>query len=63
MSDSLLCKGCDTPLYDCGPVGFACLNKSCSYEQDLARAWLREQKEREERTELVRLKEKYEDRK
>ena len=60
MTESLLCKGCDTPLSDCGPVGFACLNKSCSYELDLARAWLREQKERKERAELARLKAKYE---
>lgn len=60
MTDILLCKGCDTPLSDCGPVGFACLNESCSYELDLARAWLKEQKEREERAELARLKAKYE---
>ena len=60
MTDSLLCKGCDTPLSDCGPVGFACLNKSCSYELDLAIARLKEQKEREERAELARLKAKYE---
>ena len=60
MTDILLCKGCDTPLSDCGSVGFACLNKSCSYELDLAIAWLKEQKEREERAELARLKAKYE---
>lgn len=60
MSEGLLCKGCDTPLSDCGPVGFACLNKSCSYELDRAIAWLNENKEREERAELARLKAKYE---
>jgi hypothetical protein len=60
MSDDLLCKGCDTPLSDCGPVGFACLNKSCSYELDRAITWLKENKEREERAELERLKAKYE---
>ena len=60
MSDDLLCKGCDTPLSDCGPVGFACLNKSCSYELDLAIAWLKKDREREERAELARLKAKYE---
>jgi len=59
MPDTLLCEGCDTPLSDCGPVGFACLNKSCSYEQDLVRAWLKQTKEREERVELERLKAKY----
>lgn len=60
MCDSLLCKGCDTPLSDCGSVGFACLNKSCSYELDLAIAWLKEMKERKEKAELSRLKTKYE---
>jgi len=60
MSDNLLCKGCDTPLSDCGFAGFACLNESCSYELDLAMAWLREEKERSERAELARLKAKYE---
>ena len=60
MSDDLLCKGCETPLSDCGPVGFACLNKSCSYELDRAMAWLKENREREERAELARLKAKYE---
>ena len=60
MSDSILCKGCDTPLSDCGPVGFVCLKESCSYELDLAMTWLKEGMERSERAELARLKAKYE---
>ena len=60
MTESMICEGCGTPLSDCGSVGFACLNESCSYELDLAIAWLKEQKEREERAELARLKAKYE---
>lgn len=60
MTESMICKGCGTPLSDCGSVGFACLNESCTYELDLAIAWLKEQKEREERAELARLKAKYE---
>ena len=47
MTESMICEGCGTPLSDCGSVGFACLNESCSYELDLAIAWLKEQKERE----------------
>lgn len=60
MTESMICEGCGTPLSDCGSVGFACLNESCSYELDLAIAWLKEQKERKERAELARLKAKYE---
>jgi hypothetical protein len=60
MTEELLCKGCDTPLSDCGSVGFSCLNKSCSYELDMVRAWMKQTKERKERAELTRLQAKYE---
>jgi hypothetical protein len=60
MTEALLCKGCGTPLSDCGPAGFSCLNKSCSFDLDMARAWLKQTTEREERAELARLKAKYE---
>jgi len=60
MTEELLCEGCDTPLSDCGPIGFSCLNKSCSYDLDRARSWLKQTKERKERAELARLKAKYE---
>jgi hypothetical protein len=56
----LVCEGCKEPLTDCGPIGYSCLNKACSYEKDMARKWLRKDKERKERAELARLKAKYE---
>lgn len=55
-----ICPGCGTTLTDCGPVGVACLNKSCTYEMDAALKWLRQQNEAKDRAELARLKEKYE---
>ena len=60
MSEELLCKGCDTPLSDCGSVGFSCLNKSCSYELDMARAFIKQTKERKEIAVLAQLQAKYE---
>ena len=55
-----ICEGCKQPLTDCGPIGYACLNKECTYERDQAIKWLKANKEREERAELARLKAKYE---
>jgi hypothetical protein len=45
---------------DCGPIGWECCNKDCTYDQDIYIRWLRKDKERKERAELARLKEKYE---
>ena len=57
----LICEGCKQPLTDCGPIGWECCNKDCTYDQDIYIRWLRKDKERKERAELARLKAKYPD--
>lgn len=41
-----ICEGCKQPLTDCGPIGYACLNKECTYEKDQAIKWVKVNKER-----------------
>lgn len=59
--EDYFCNGCGERLIDCGHIGYACLNKNCDYEVKQAIRWLRQIREQEERSELARLKRKYED--
>lgn len=60
MGDVPACEGCGYALTDCGPIGLACLNKDCTFEQDMVIRAMRDMRERRERAELSRLKAKYE---